>query len=350
MTKRRAIVTGASGLVGSYLITHLLEQGGWDIVALSRRKPNLPGRYTHIPVDLLDRVDCRSKLASLTDISHVFFVAYIERTDPRELVEANTAMLVNLVDVIEAASPALEHVHLSEGTKWYGNHLGPFKTPAVEDDPRHMPPNFYYNQQDFLEERQKGRHWTWSAVRPHAVCGFSTGGPMNLTLAIAVYAVISKELGLPLSFPGKPGAYSALYQATDAALLAKGITWMATAPKAANQAFNITNGDLIRWQNVWPQFADFFGMELAPPRHMGLKDLMADKAPVWDGIVSKHGLKPHRYDEIVAWGYPESVFNSDYDIVSSTTRARLLGFHDMVDTQEMFLRMFAQFRRDRVIP
>ena len=350
MTKRTALVTGASGLVGGYLLKHLLEQGGWDIVAVSRRKPDVPGEYRHISVDLLDRGDCQRKLATLTDISHIFYVAYLERVDPGELVTANTSMLVNLVETIESVSPALEHIHLSEGTKWYGNHLGPFKTPAREDDPRHMPPNFYYDQQDFLEQRQKGKRWSWSAVRPHAVCGFSTGGPMNLTLAIAVYAAISKELGLPLSFPGKPGAYTALYQTTDAALLAKGITWMATEPKAANLAFNITNGDLIRWQNLWPKFAGFFGMELALPRHISLGRFMADKGPVWDRIVAKHKLVPHSYQDIVAWGYPESVFASDYDIVSDTGRARRLGFHDSLDTEEMFLRMFAEFRRNRIIP
>jgi nucleoside-diphosphate-sugar epimerase len=350
MTKRKAIVTGASGLVGSYLIAHLLEQGGWDIVALSRRKPNAPGKYRHIAVDLTDRADVQGKLGSLKDITHVFFVAYLARSDPAELVAVNTAMLVNLVDVVEAASPVLEHVHLSEGTKWYGNHLGPFRTPAKEDDPRHMPPNFYYDQQDFLEARQKRKRWNWSTVRPHAVCGFSTGGPMNLTLAIAVYANISKALGLPLSFPGRPGAYSALYQATDAALLAKAIVWMATEPKCANQAFNITNGDLIRWQNLWPRFADFFGMEPAQPRYISLGRTMADKGPVWDRIVAEHELKPHSYSDIVAWGYPENVFNSDYDIVSSTTKARLAGFHDMVDTEEMFLRMFGEFRHNRIIP
>jgi nucleoside-diphosphate-sugar epimerase len=350
MTKRKAIVTGASGLVGSYLVAHLLEQGGWDIVALSRRKPNVPGQYRYIAVDLTDRADVQGKLGALKDITHVFFVAYLERSDPAELVAVNTAMLVNLVDVVEAASPVLEHVHLSEGTKWYGNHLGPFRTPAKEDDPRHMPPNFYYDQQDFLEARQKGKRWTWSVVRPHAVCGFSTGGPMNLTLAIAVYASISKELGLPLSFPGKPGAYCALYQATDAALLAKAIVWMATDPKSANQAFNITNGDLIRWQNLWPKFADFFGMELSLPRNVSLRNVMADKGPVWDRVVGKHKLQAHSYQDIVAWGYPDNVFASDYDIVSSTTKARLAGFHDMVDTEEMFLRMFGEFRQNRIIP
>ena len=42
-TKRTALVTGASGLAGGYMLAHLLEQGGWDVVAVSRRKPRIPG-------------------------------------------------------------------------------------------------------------------------------------------------------------------------------------------------------------------------------------------------------------------------------------------------------------------
>ena len=143
---------------------------------------------------------------------------------------------------------------------------------------------------------------------------------MNLTLAIAVYANICKALGLPLSFPGKPGAYTALYQCTDAALLAKAVEWMATDPKCANQAFNITNSDLIRWQNLWPKFANFFGMELAPPRHINLARSMADKGPIWDKIVEKNGLQKYRFEEIAAWGYPDGVFARI--TISSPIRAR----------------------------
>jgi nucleoside-diphosphate-sugar epimerase len=349
-TKRTAIVTGASGLAGGYMLTHLLEQGGWDIVAVSRRKPTIPGDYKYLSVDLLDPADCSAKLGSLTNATHVFYFAITERSDPKETVSANANMFFNLAKTMDATSPALEHIHLSQGTRWYGNHLGPYKTPTKEDDPRHMPPNFYYDQQDFLEELQKGKRWTWSVGRPHAVCGFSTGGPMNLTLAIAVYANICKELGLPLSFPGKPGAYTALYQCTDAALLAKAVEWMATDPKCANQAFNITNGDLIRWQHLWPKFAAFFGMELAQPRNINLARSMADKGPIWDKIVEKNGLQRYRFEEIAAWGYPDNVFASDYDIISDTGKARRFGFGDLVDTEEMFFRMFSDFRRDRIIP
>jgi hypothetical protein len=44
------------------------------------------------------------------------------------------------------------------------------------------------------------------------------------------------------------------------------------------------------------------------------------------------------------------VFDSDYDIVSDTGKARRFGFHAAVDTEEMFLRMFAEFRQARLIP
>jgi nucleoside-diphosphate-sugar epimerase len=155
-TKRTALVTGASGLAGSYMLTHLLEQGGWDVIAVSRRKPKIPGDYRYIAVDLLDPADCQAKLGPLTNISHLFYLAITERPDPGETISANANMFLNLVKTVAAASPALEHVHLSQGTRWYGNHLGPYKTPTREDDPRHMPPNFYYDQQDFLEEFQKG--------------------------------------------------------------------------------------------------------------------------------------------------------------------------------------------------
>src|ERR1700727_3538917 len=99
-TKRTALVTGASGLAGGYMLAHLLEQGGWNIVAASRRKPRIPGDYRHIAVDLLDLADCRTKLGPLTDISHLFYLAIAERSDPGAPVTANSNVFVNLVQTL----------------------------------------------------------------------------------------------------------------------------------------------------------------------------------------------------------------------------------------------------------
>ena len=69
----------------------------------------------------------------------------------------NGAMLRNLVQVVEAAAPGLVHINQMQGTKAYGCQFGPFKTPAKETDPRHFPPNFYYDQEDFLASDSRAR-------------------------------------------------------------------------------------------------------------------------------------------------------------------------------------------------
>jgi hypothetical protein len=125
---------------------------------------------------------------------------------------------------------------------------------------------------------------------------------------------------------------------------------MATDPRCANQAFNLTNGDLIRWENLWPKIARFFGMEMAPRRHMNLVRTMADKGPVWDRIVAKYDLEPYRYEEIVSWAYGDIVFSTGHDIISDMGKARRFGFHEVVDTEQMFLDVFETYRRNRVIP
>ena len=345
---RRALILGATGVVGRNLLAHLTGLG-WDVVAVSRRKPDLAGAYRHVAVDLSDREATRRALGAERGITHVYYAAYVERPSMAEMVAPNLAMLEHVLYAVEPVSP-LAHVHLVEGTKWYGSHLGPFRTPAREDDPRHMPPNFYYAQQDFLAARQAGKAWTWSAARPHAVCGFATGNPMNLVMVIAVYAAISKALGLPLRFPGTEAAYRALYQCTDSTLLAKGVTWMSTDPKCANQAFNLTNGDLIRWENLWPRLAAYFGMEPGPRQHIRLVEMMRDKSPLWERIVAEHGLQPIPYEKLVSWNFGDHVFSAGWDIISSMTKARQYGFHDVVDTEAMFFRLFDELRANRVIP
>ena len=67
----------------------------------------------------------------------------MERPVRADMVGPNLAMLANTVETVEATASNLQHVLVMQGTKYYGSHLGPFKTPAKEDDPRHPPPNFY---------------------------------------------------------------------------------------------------------------------------------------------------------------------------------------------------------------
>jgi nucleoside-diphosphate-sugar epimerase len=350
MTRPVAVVAGATGVTGRYLTAHLAASGRWEVIALSRRAPDAAARCRHVAVDLSDAAATRAALAAVSDATHVFYCAFVQEADAAALRQRNTAMLVNVVEAVEAASPALRHVHLVEGTKWYGSHLGPFTTPAKEHHPRHAGDNFYFDQQDWLEARQAGKAWTWSAVRPHAVCGLSLGSPMNLSLLLAVYASLCKATGAPFSHPGAPENWTALYQCTDSGLLARGMEWVATTPACANQAFNFTNGDLIRWSNLWPRMAAFFEVPLVPPSPRRLAEFLPALSPRWDALVREHGLQPYRLDQLAGYAFGDFVFGSRWDIISDVGRLRRHGFCEAVDTEDMFLRQFASFRAARIIP
>jgi nucleoside-diphosphate-sugar epimerase len=347
-----AVVVGAQGVIGRYIVEKLSSLPDWNVIGLSRRTASDAPRLRHISVDLLDAADAKAKLAGLAEVTHLFFAAFQPGSGPAadyaKNIDANRDLLVNSVSPVDKAAAKLERVVLVTGTKYYGSHLGPFKTPAREDDPRHEGANYYFDQIDWLTAFQKGKRWRWTELRPQTLCGFAPGTAMSIISVIAAYAAIRKELGLPLAFPGT--AWTSLYQVTDSAHFADAAFWAAAEPRCANQAYNITNGDYFRWQYVWPKIAKVFDMPAADPQPHALVDFMADKAPLWDAMVRKHGLKPYRFDQVVAWPFGDYVFNCDYDVMTSVTKSRQHGFHAVVDSEEMFERLLARFRAERIVP
>jgi hypothetical protein len=75
--------------------------------------------------------------------------------------------------------------------------------------------------------------------------------------ALGVYAALRREAGLDLPFPG--GA-PRVAQAIDADLQARAIAWAGEAASTRNEIFNITNGDVFVWENIWPAIAASLGM------------------------------------------------------------------------------------------
>jgi nucleoside-diphosphate-sugar epimerase len=358
MSKNVAIVAGAVGIVGKYVILELSAKSEeeWSIIALSRRPLNFHSRAKHLAVDLLSAEDVERHLKEqgYTNVTHIFFAAYQEKPTQKELVGPNLTMLKNLVEAVEKVSRGLKHVSLIAGTKWYGPHLGPGKTPYKEDDPRYMTPNFYYDQQDYLSGRVKeGVKWSWSSLRPNPVCGLAFGNPMNLVTGIAVYASICKEVGLPFRFPGSEKCWTVLWEVVDAGLLAQGMVWAATEPKCSNEAFNFSNGDLIRWCNIWDKISEFFGLEVPPGPIMRipLTELMSSHDDVWANMQKKYNLKDIPFKDLASWPFVEWVMTREYDWFSDVNKARRYGFEGMtLDSADMFLSLFQQMRNEKLIP
>ncbi len=350
-----ALVVGATGVTGTPLTEELLRDPAWQrVYAVSRRVPQFArdvdtGRLTHLAADVDDRQATHAALAGCPDVTHVFHCANHREAATR------VRMLGHVLDALEAHAANFTNINLLQGTKYYGCHLGPFKTPAVETDPRVPGGDFYYAEEDLVRSRRRGRRWRWTAVRPHSVCGYAPGNPMNLAVVLAIYGAMLKELGRPFGFPGNEACYNALFQVVDARLLARAALWVSTHEQCAGQAYNVNNGDWFRWRHLWPRLAAWFGLEPAGPQSYRLPDFLDEHRELWRHMTEKHELRPFPYERAPAWAQgdyraPNSRMSCEYDVVSDTLRIRQRGYNEVRESGEMFLDIFECCRRERIVP
>lgn len=361
MTKKKVLVAGASGLVGFAAVKHFSQLPGWEAVGVSRRTPPGLEGANLLSVDLTDSARCTEVFGQMRDVTHVVYAALYEKPGliqgwrERDQMETNLAMLRNLFEPLSSAAKNLQHVTLLQGTKAYGAHIEPFPVPARERWPRHQHENFYWLQEDYLRDKQKGKDWHWTILRPQIIFGESLGSNMNAIPAIGVYAALLREAGQPLSFPG--GAPS-LAEAVDADLLARACEWAATSPQYRNETYNITNGDVFVWQNVWPTIAEALGMEVGPPQPCRLAKAMPKREAEWAAIVKKYHLNaPLSVREYVgqSFFFADAIFAHGAQhlppaMLVSTIKARQHGFHDCIDTEDMFRKWFKRFQELQLLP
>ena len=138
---KKVLITGASGLLGVAAIERFLD-AGWEVVGVSRRKPELPsGRnIDFLSVDLRDQEKTRAAFEPLTDVTHITYTALHEKPElvagwsSKEQIDTNNAMLRNVVEPIVRTTSNFQHVSILQGTKVYGVHLHPIPIPARERD------------------------------------------------------------------------------------------------------------------------------------------------------------------------------------------------------------------------
>lgn len=344
--KNKVLVAGASGLIGVAAIEAFLS-AGWDVVGISRRKPALPsGRsFDFISVDLRDEHAAREVLSSLSDVTHVAYAAIYENANDlvrgwsnADQIAVNNAMLRNVIEPLISGKSALKHVSILQGTKAYGVHLHPIAIPARESDPRDDHANFFFDQQDYIREMGAKHGFTYTVLRPQLVTG-ETPGALNVLPAIGVYAAIRREKGEPFSFPGGP---SFVWESADANLVGQVMLWAARTPQAANEIFNVTNGDVFEWRSAWPAMAETLGVEPGPDEPTSLAAYIRDNADVWSKIVAKYGLASSDLRSFVGQGDQHADFAFAYGAPAgpvafvSTVKLRKAGFNAAVDTQEAF--------------
>jgi nucleoside-diphosphate-sugar epimerase len=361
MPDKTVLIAGATGLVGYAALKHFTQHPAHNVIAVSRRIPRETFGARFIPLDLTDKAQCRALIRGLRGVTHLVYAALFELPglvegwrDDRQI-RTNEQMLRNLLEPLVEAGPSLRHVTLLQGTKAYGVHVRPLVIPAREGrSEMREQPNFYWAQEDYLKQRQSGSSWHWTILRPVLIVGEAIGGAMNLIPALGAYAALKRLRSDVLPYPGGAPRVS---QAVDADLLARAIDWAGEAHKARNDTFNVTNGDVFVWENVWPAIADSVGTRTGDPEPFALTGLLESGAADWDFIRARHNLLAPSLQEFVG----QSLEYADYQMrhgrtdigppsIVSTVKINQAGFHDTMDTEVMFRKWFRVFQRTRLLP
>lgn len=350
-TKKTALVVGANGIIGRNLARYLTSRSDWNVLVTSRTELHYDTKADFVEMDLSDADAVSSNREVLKGVTHIFYAAYVEKSNPFDAADTNLMLLENLISGIEQVATNFQHVTFIQGGKAYGAHLGIYKAPAYETDLRSIKPNFYYSQEDFLRKASEHKKWNWTAIRPDIVIGFTIGNPMNLSNLIGVYATLCKELDIPMRFPGSQKAYDALINVTGVDVLSRAMEWAGTAENAQNEIFNITDGDIFRWSQAWKQFGEFFEVEIAEPQTFSLQKYMAGQGKIWDQIVKRYQLKPYKLDKLVQWSFGDFIFNVEHDAFMDVNKARRFGFQEMNGNSiSMMLSAFQQLKNENIIP
>lgn len=353
MTKT-ALVVGASGIVGS-ATAELLVQQGWTVHGLARRPTGQPG-VRPVVADLQDAAATKAALRDLAPDA-VFITTWLRQDSEAENIRVNGAMVRNLLAALPRPRGP-RHVALVTGLKHY---LGPFEaygqgtlpqTPFREEQGRLDAENFYYAQEDELFVAAARDGFSWSVHRPHTVIGLAVGNAMNMGTTLAVYATLCRERGRPFVFPGSAAQWSGLTDMTDAGQLARHLLWAAETEAAHDEAFNIVNGDVFRWQWMWPRFAQWFGVESAPFDGVvrPLAKQMAGDADLWRDIAAREGLAEPDLTRLASPWHTDADLGRPIEVVTDMSKSRRLGFTGYQPTDDAFFALFERLRTERLVP
>ena len=354
------LVAGASGLVGAAAVDKFLADG-WDVIAVSRRRPEVDSDrpFRHLSIDLRDAAASRAAVAPLSDVTHVVYTAVYELPglvpgwSERDQMDTNLAMLQNLMNPLTEVA-TLQHVSLLQGTKAYGVHLHPMRVPGRERFARDQHENFYWLQEDYLRATAAAKGFAFSIWRPQLIVGPNYGVVMNLPPIIGAYAAICRHEGLPFAYPG---GVSWVWEAVDTRLVANALAWGATSPAAAGETFNLTNGEVFEWRDLWPSLAKVLGVEIGPDRPVSLAQLLPAKSDVWDKIVANHGLRPVKMADLVGESHHYADFCFAYGATAapppafvSTVKIKQAGFTEVWDTEASFCHWLQVLIDRKVLP
>ena len=359
-----ALVSGANGVTGSAVVNALSAKpkSEWSkIYAMSRSPPQLlpkgDDRIEFIGADFTQTVqDIIALLQSkgVNDVTHFFFYSYIHSYDAQLQWDNDVPLFENALKAVDATSPNLERVVLQTGAKHYGVHFEePTSFPITEHFGRkdYGPPNFYYGQEDAMFELQKqNKKWTWNVIRPWCINGFTKGNGMSWATTVALYFSLQAYLGAEAVFPGSSILYNNRQHMSSATCIAEFSLFMATNPKAANEAFNIVDGVDTTFRDVWEYLGQLFGVKVVVGEHKEtLEFYTKDKSPLWHELCRTHGGNENAWNW-ATWDFVDGICMRDFPADVSMEKAKQFGWTRTFDTKEELKKIVLAMQSENALP
>ncbi|VVT45695.1 Nucleoside-diphosphate-sugar epimerases [Kosakonia radicincitans] len=353
--QKKALIVGISGVIGRALAEQLLSEG-WQVCGLSRGRGAVPAGCISLTADLTDEAAVAAALQTQQPDA-LFFSVWARQENEKANIRVNGAMVKNVIAAL-GERLAGKHVALVTGMKHY---LGPFEaygkgnvpvTPFREEQGRQDVENFYYAQEDEVFAGAQKYGYRWSVHRPHSIIGYAVGNAMNMGLTLAVYATLCREKGWPFIFPGSPEQWNGVSDVTDAGLLAEQLSWAAQSENAANEDFNAVNGDVFRWNWLWPRLAAYFAIESAPyPESMQPQEgRMQDAQAAWTEIAAKYHLREADISKLASWWHTDADLGRPMEAFADMSKSRKAGFTGYRSTLDAFTALFDRLKAENIIP
>lgn len=312
----KALVTGASGFIGSTLIEELGTLG-FDVYALMRRSSsssNLDGlRMTRLEGDLSDENSLKAAIRRVPDLDYVFHLAGATTGPNREFYfEHNAKGTGRLARAVAEERPGLQRfVYVSSLAA-----AGPARTntPKLESEPEE--PVSTYGSSKLEGEKELLRYKTVfpiSIVRPPMVYGPKDKG------VLVVIKTVAKNL-MPM-IPGKaPGGHK-YYSAVHSKDLCRGIVQAAVVKNEkinSGEIFYVAGDGVFSYEKLLNTIAENLGVDPFKFKLPRPAVYVAAAAGTALGFLSKKtfALNIDKLNEITP----------DYWICSNQKARELLGF------------------------
>ena len=148
-----------------------------------------------------------------------------------------------------------------------------------------------------------------------------------------------------------------MWEAVDVRLVGDACLWAAQSPNAVNETFNLTNGEVFSFRDMWPALADCLGVEIGPDAPLHIGDYLAGQASAWRELARQHNLREPDLARFLGEShhYAAMCFNTGQTTAPpptfvSTIKIKQAGFTATMHTEESFCYWLETLKQERLLP